>query len=48
MVYSFQVQFLNSVIVDLQTKNEELKTRLAALQSGAIVNGDAGVSVNTR
>ena len=34
-----QVTFLNSVIVDLQHKNEELKQRLEAMESGVVVNG---------
>ena len=48
-IFSFsQVQFLNGVIVDLQTKNDELKARLEAMESGAVVNGDADVSMATR
>ena len=39
MVFVFQVTFLNSVIVDLQHKNEELKQRLEAMESGVVVNG---------
>ena len=35
---SLQVTFLNSVIVDLQHKNEELKLRLEAMESG-VMNG---------
>ncbi|KAL5017615.1 hypothetical protein ScPMuIL_007204 [Solemya velum] len=35
-----QVEFLNSVIVDLQSKNEKLKIRLDAMETG-VVNGDS-------
>ena len=38
-MFFFQVTFLNSVIVDLQHKNEELKQRLEAMESGVVVNG---------
>ena len=37
--FILQVTFLNSVIVDLQHKNEELKQRLEAMESGVVVNG---------
>lgn len=29
-----QVQFLNSIIVDMQQKNEELKTKIEILENG--------------
>ncbi|XP_069135860.1 CAP-Gly domain-containing linker protein 1-like isoform X1 [Argopecten irradians] len=35
-----QVDFLNSVIVDLQKKNSELKIRLEAMEVGVITNGN--------
>ncbi len=34
-----QVEFLNSVIVDMHRKNEELSTRLTAMESGQVMNG---------
>ena len=34
----FQVEFLNSVIVQLQNKNSELQLRLSAME-GDVVNG---------
>ena len=37
--FTFQIDFLNSVIVDMQRKNEELKTRLEAMESGGYING---------
>ena len=37
--YTFQIDFLNSVIVDMQRKNEELKARLEAMESGDYING---------
>ncbi|XP_052074548.1 CAP-Gly domain-containing linker protein 1-like isoform X3 [Mytilus californianus] len=40
-----QVEFLNSVIVDLQKKNGDLKTRLEAMESGVITNGEANSSM---
>ena len=36
-----QVEFLNSVIIDLQKKNQDLKTRLEAMEAGVITNGEA-------
>ena len=36
-----QVAFLNSVIVDLQRKNQDVELRLEAMESGAVVNGDS-------
>jgi chaperonin cofactor prefoldin len=38
---SEQVEFLNSVIIDLQKKNQDLKTRLEAMEAGVITNGEA-------
>ncbi|XP_071178606.1 CAP-Gly domain-containing linker protein 1-like isoform X4 [Mytilus edulis] len=40
-----QVEFLNSVIVDLQKKNGDLKTRLEAMESGVLTNGEANSSM---
>ncbi|XP_056001962.1 CAP-Gly domain-containing linker protein 1-like isoform X35 [Ostrea edulis] len=40
-----QVEFLNSVIVDLQKKNSELKTRLEIMESGVVTNGDGDSSM---
>ena len=40
----FQIDFLNSVIVDMQRKNEELKSKLELYESGA-VNGEANQSL---
>ncbi|XP_062582581.1 CAP-Gly domain-containing linker protein 1-like isoform X11 [Saccostrea cucullata] len=42
-----QVDFLNSVIVDLQKKNEELKTRLEIMESGVVTNGDGDSSMES-
>ncbi|KAL3858247.1 hypothetical protein ACJMK2_012844, partial [Sinanodonta woodiana] len=39
-----QVSFLNAVIVDLQKKNDELKIRLEAMESG-VINGAHGDSM---
>ncbi|XP_046555073.1 nesprin-1-like isoform X2 [Haliotis rubra] len=36
-----QIEFLNSVIVDMQRKNEEMKVRLQAMEAGVYDNGDA-------
>ncbi|XP_071094158.1 CAP-Gly domain-containing linker protein 1-like isoform X2 [Haliotis cracherodii] len=36
-----QIEFLNSVIVDMQRKNEEMKLRLQAMEAGVYDNGDA-------
>lgn len=33
-----QVSFLNSVIVDMQRKNEQLMARVQALEGGTIIN----------
>ena len=39
----FQIDFLNSVIVDMQRKNDEMKQRLYAMENG--INGaDEGYS----
>ncbi|XP_067684730.1 CAP-Gly domain-containing linker protein 1-like isoform X2 [Haliotis asinina] len=35
-----QIEFLNSVIVDMQRKNEEMKVRLQAMEAGVYDNGD--------
>lgn len=40
-----QVDFLNSVIVDLQKKNNDLQTRLEVMESGVVTNGDADSSM---
>jgi len=40
-----QVNFLNSVIVDMQRKNEDLKTRLEAMEMGNI-SDDAKANIN--
>ncbi|XP_033747589.1 LOW QUALITY PROTEIN: CAP-Gly domain-containing linker protein 1-like [Pecten maximus] len=40
-----QVDFLNSVIVDLQKKNSELKIRLEAMEVGAVTNGNSNDSM---
>lgn len=43
-----QIDFLNSVIVEMQRKNDELKTRLEAMESGGYTNGtseDSGVDL---
>lgn len=42
-----QVEFLNSVIVDLQKKNTELKTRLEIMESGVVTNGDGDSSMES-
>lgn len=42
-----QVEFLNSVIVDLQKKNTELKTRLEIMESGVVTNGDGNSSMES-
>lgn len=34
-----QIDFLNSVIVDMQRKNEELNIRLQAMEAGEMRNG---------
>lgn len=34
-----QIEFLNSVIVEMQRKNEDLKVRLEAMESGGVING---------
>lgn len=39
-----QVDFLNSVIVDMQRKNEELQKKLDILAVGEVVNGNADLS----
>ncbi len=36
-----QVEFLNSVIVELQQKNENLQIRLQAMEEGVFNNGHA-------
>ena len=41
-----QVDFLNSVIVDMQHKNEALTQQLADLESGHTLNGDTMISLN--
>ena len=33
-----QIEFLNSVIVDMQRKNEEMTARLQAMESGQVIN----------
>lgn len=33
-----QVSFLNSVIVDMQRKNEQLMARVQALEGGSLIN----------
>ncbi|XP_078338771.1 uncharacterized protein LOC111135171 isoform X15 [Crassostrea virginica] len=42
-----QVEFLNSVIVDLQKKNSDLKTRLEVMESGVVTNGDGDSSMES-
>ncbi|XP_053375815.1 CAP-Gly domain-containing linker protein 1-like isoform X3 [Mercenaria mercenaria] len=42
-----QVDFLNSVIVDLQHKNEELKTRLEAMEQGVTNGADDSMETTT-
>uniref|UniRef100_K1QD45 CAP-Gly domain-containing linker protein 1 n=1 Tax=Magallana gigas TaxID=29159 RepID=K1QD45_MAGGI len=42
-----QVEFLNSVIVDLQKKNNEFKTRLEIMESGVVTNGDGDSSMES-
>lgn len=39
-LFSLQVEFLNSVIVDLQKKNEELKDKLEKMAAAAL-NGNS-------
>lgn len=43
----FQIDFLSSVIVDMQRKNEELQQRLVAMESGNVLNGTNG-DLNSR
>ncbi|XP_060070040.1 CAP-Gly domain-containing linker protein 1-like isoform X2 [Ylistrum balloti] len=40
-----QVDFLNSVIVDLQKKNSDLKIRLEAMEVGVVTNGNSNDSM---
>lgn len=42
-----QVEFLNSVIVDLQKKNNEFKTRLEIMESEVVTNGDGDSSMES-
>ncbi|XP_052801595.1 CAP-Gly domain-containing linker protein 1-like isoform X4 [Mya arenaria] len=42
-----QVEFLNSVIVDLQQKNEELKVRLEVMENGVTNGQDSSMAAQT-
>ena len=37
--FFLQIEFLNSVIIDLQNKNSEMTQRLAAMENGGLLNG---------
>ena len=45
----FQIDFLNSVIVDMQRKNDELKAKMELYEAAGIVDtADAADMVNLR
>ena len=43
-----QIDFLNSVIVEMQRKNEDMQARLEAMESGTLLNGDDDLSFEIR